>query len=102
MTDQVPGCYCWNCCPAQAQLTAGAWGGTPFVGHVHGLRAGQGALRAGGHKAQAESLATVLVCGSQEPGQELSESELLPMKLIQYQKFELKKVLSKVKGLSKP
>lgn len=56
-------------------LTAGAQGSTPLLGHTHHLRAGQGVWRAGVHKPQAESLGVVLVCGSQEPGHELSESE---------------------------
>lgn len=56
---------------------------------------------AGIPKLQAECLARVLVYGSQEPRQ-FSESEILLVKLIPYQKFELKKVPSKVKGLSKP
>lgn len=39
-TDQVLGCYCRNCCPAQATVTAGARRGISFMGHIHSLRAG--------------------------------------------------------------
>lgn len=66
--------YCWNCCPAQAIVPAGAREGPP-LSEPPSLSQGRGLGSSRDPQIAYSVLGIELAYGSQEPSQELSESE---------------------------
>lgn len=93
--------YCWNCCPAglrcHQEPERPPLPGPPSLSQGRGTGLGN----SWDPQIACSVLGNSTGYGSQEPSQELSESEALAVKWIPYQKLELK-TPSKVKGLSKP